>query len=618
MQHTMNQKRAHTIEHGLARAERLFTRGTQASTSYTRWRLTIFFTAFVICLALYKSEWFHTGNLTLLGFLILFITVTYFHGRLKRQLHRLQRWQHIKRSNLARLRLDWPRIPSRNFSVQDNHPYANDLDITGPHSLLQLLDTTFSLPGQHRLDQWLLEQNEQHLRFAEWTDRQSLIKEMAQLPLLRDRMRLEARLISNQPLDGNRIHEALQHGVDVPHLAIRFFASSTLCLLTIVLGVFAAHGSIAGYWVLSFGLYVMLYFSTAGSIAPLFGRVLDLHHELEKLVAVFRLLENRRFTHHPQLAHLCTPLTTKEGRPTALTRQLARMCSGLSIKAHPLVHMLINAILPWDIGFAYRLQKTCEQAKTTLPFWMEQLATVDAASALGTFAYLNPEYVWPIREQPSSRQADTGFTAKYIGHPLINAHRRVPNSLGFRELGQVLLVTGSNMSGKSTFLRTIGINICLAQAGAPVCAQYFSWTWLRLFCCIRVTDSLAEGLSYFYAEVKRLKIVLDAVNERDGHSVLFLIDEIYKGTNNRERLGGSQAFIQALQKGYGLGLLSTHDLELAQLETNGSRVSNVHFQETVEKGKLRFDYQLRPGPCPTTNALRIMEQEGLPIPEDRE
>jgi len=615
MKNTMNHKRTHTIEQGIAKAERLLIAGTQASTFFTRWRLVIFFTAFVTCLVLYKSEWFHTGNLALLGFFILFITVTYFHGRLKSRIHRLQRWKEIKHSNLARLRLDWSSIPTRDFIAAANHPYANDLDIIGTQSLLQLLDTTFSLPGQHRLGEWLLDENDQPLTFSDWTARQSLVKEISQLPLLRDRMRLEARLVSEHPLDANRIHEALKLGVTIPHLSLRLFASIALCLSTVVLGILAANGNISGYWVLSFGLYVILYFYTAGHIAPVFGRVLDLHHELEKLVAVFRLLENHRFVHQPQLAQLCSPMTTKEDKPTVLTQQLARICSGLSVKAHPLIHMIINAIIPWDLSFTYRLQKTCKHLQTTLPRWMDQLATLDAASSLGTFAYLNPDYVWPIREEPSSRQADTGFTAKNMGHPLISTQQRVANSLGFRELGQVLLVTGSNMSGKSTFLRTIGINICLAQSGAPVCAQSFSWTWLRLLCCIRVTDSLAEGLSYFYAEVKRLKLVLDAVNERDGHAVLFLIDEIYKGTNNRERLGGSQAFIQALQKGYGLGLLSTHDLELAQLETNGSRVSNVHFQETVEQGKLQFDYQLRPGPCPTTNALRIMEQEGLPIPK---
>ncbi len=612
------QKRKRTIEHGIALAERFLMMGAKASKAFTRWRLTIFLIAFFTCLALYKASWFHTGNLALLGFLLLFLTVTYFHSALKSRLHRLVLWKQIKETNLARLQLDWQDIPNHDYPTPDGHPYANDLDIVGSQSLFQLLDTTISFPGQQRLAQWILQQHEAPLGFTDWAQRQALVKEVAQLHLLRDRITLEAQLVSRTPLDGDRIQQVLTHGVRVPQLKLRLFVAITLCLCTMVLGLLAAGVGIPGYWIFPFGLYVMLYFMSSGYVAPVFGRVLDLHHELEKLVAVLRRVESRHFTNTPQLSELCQPLLTDGQRPTVLIRQLAQVCSGLSVKAHPLIHILLNALMPWDLSFAYRLDQTCERLQAKLPRWMESLSILDASNALGTFAYLNPDYTWPTREQPSSPQADTGFTAKTLGHPLIHAEKRVRNNLGFHELGQVLLVTGSNMSGKSTFLRTIGINICLAQAGGPVCAEQFSWTWLRLYCCIRVTDSLAEGLSYFYAEVKRLKVVLDAVTDKGGHPVLFLIDEIYKGTNNRERLGGSEAFIQSLQKGNGLGLLTTHDLELAQLETNGSHVSNVHFQETVDEGKLRFDYQLKPGPCPTTNALRIMAQEGLPIPKIEE
>ena len=170
------------------------------------------------------------------------------------------------------------------------------------------------------------------------------------------------------------------------------------------------------------------------------------------------------------------------------------------------------------------------------------------------------------------------------------------------------------MSGKSTFLRTLGINLCLAQAGAPVCAGLFEWSWVRLATCIRVDDSLEAGLSFFYAEVKRLKSLLDETTDRSRTPVLFLIDEIFKGTNNRERLVGSRSYISALSQGHGFGLVSTHDLELTDLDKTVPRLRNVHFQETVVAGALHFDYKLKPGPCLTTNALRIMEMEGLPVP----
>ncbi len=196
---------------------------------------------------------------------------------------------------------------------------------------------------------------------------------------------------------------------------------------------------------------------------------------------------------------------------------------------------------------------------------------------------------------------------------MIPIQKRIANDLTLEGVGHLWVVTGSNMSGKSTFLRTIGINVCLAQAGGPVCASAFSWTWVRLACCIRIDDSLDAGLSFFYAEVKQLKRLLDAAQDRRAAPVLFLIDEIFKGTNNRERLIGSRAYLRSLVASHGFGLVTTHDLELADLDRELPTVQNRHFQETVSEGRLSFDYRLRLGPCPTTNALRIMQLEGLPI-----
>ena len=243
------------------------------------------------------------------------------------------------------------------------------------------------------------------------------------------------------------------------------------------------------------------------------------------------------------------------------------------------------------------------------------MATIDATMTLGTFAYLNPDYVWP-KQQESPANEEMGIVTTEVGHPLLAHEQRVRNNFSLQGIGQLFLVTGSNMSGKSTFLRTIGINVCLAQAGSPVCAKSWEWSWMRIHSCLRVGDSLEEGLSYFYAEVKRLKRILLAASNQESHPVLFLIDEIFKGTNNRERLLGSEAFIRELTTGNGLGLVTTHDLELARLENELHCMTNVHFQETVGEKELRFDYQIRRGPCPTTNALRIMAMEGLPMPKE--
>ncbi len=215
-------------------------------------------------------------------------------------------------------------------------------------------------------------------------------------------------------------------------------------------------------------------------------------------------------------------------------------------------------------------------------------------------------------ETATGAAASACFRAQGLGHPLLPAERKVVNDFALQQTGQMVIITGSNMSGKSTFLRTLGVNLCLAYAGAPVNARRLQTGLFRLFTCIRVNDSVTEGYSYFYAEVRRLKALLNAL-QQEGYPLFFLIDEIFKGTNNRERLIGSRSYLHALVGKRCLGAVSTHDLELVRLADELPGVANYHFREEVRGGEMVFDYILRPGPCPTTNALKIMQQEGLPI-----
>jgi DNA mismatch repair ATPase MutS len=239
-----------------------------------------------------------------------------------------------------------------------------------------------------------------------------------------------------------------------------------------------------------------------------------------------------------------------------------------------------------------------------LDVWYE----LEALCSLATFAYLNPEFVFPTIEP--------GYivSARQIGHPLIAADERICNDFALDTLGEVVIVTGSNMSGKSTFLRTLGVNLILAYAGGVVSAQELRVGLFRPFTCIKVSDSVVDGFSYLYAEVRRLKALLTALQDDENERPLFfLIDEIFRGTNNQERLIGSRSYIRALVGGNGVGLISTHDLELIKLADEFSQISNYHFREEVINGKMAFDYQLRTGPSPTTNALKIMKLEGLPV-----
>jgi hypothetical protein len=438
--------------------------------------------------------------------------------------------------------------------------------------------------------------------------------------LLRDRVVLETLVIDRRDIDGGALLSMLRSRAGYPGLMSLLSVETVLALSTLVLLIAGSLAGLPDYWMASFALYAFIYLMIRGRTTDVFNQAVALHGQLEKVAAVFRHFERRSFTMTPALAHLCAALREEADKPSRSLAHAASLLHRLSIKAHPLVHYFANALGPWDLYYTSRLHALQDRIAQVAPTWFDLLAEFEAASALANLAYLHPAYCWPTPiagDRPAAATAvEPAIMGSELSHPLIPSASRVANDLALEGHGRILLVTGSNMSGKSTFLRTVGVNLCLAQAGGPVCATRYRWTWAQPACCIRVDDSLETGLSFFYAEVKRLKLILSAAEQEDGPTVLFLIDEVFRGTNNRERLLGARAFIAALAQSRGFGLVTTHDLELTELEQQIDRLSNMHFQETVEQGRLAFDYKLRPGPCPTTNALRIMALEGLPTPSE--
>ncbi|MGE3153020.1 MAG: hypothetical protein AB7G48_07715 [Nitrospiraceae bacterium] len=600
--------RERTLRRLIAAADRQITGRQELSRKLTTARFILFLAGIALCVTLFKLGWYLAGNTALALLVLGFIAVAAYHNRLEQRMHRWRLWRAIKRTHLARLHLDWSAIPRKEHEPPADHPYAKDLDLLGAHSLLHLLDTTVSSNGRERLTSWLLAPSQDRSR---WATRQRLARELSRLTLYRDRLVLEGLLVGEQEIDGRRLQAILLTPAGWPTLPVLLTIQAMLSVGTIGLLAASLAGWLPGYWLLTFGLYAFLFLSIERS-QQAFEHALSLQVELDKLGAVLAYLERRARDKSSALGELCASLIRADRSPSRHLRQAARIVSGLSVRSNPLAHIFVNLPGPWDLYFIWRLQRLQTRIADHLPKWLDILAEVEATSACASFAYLHPSYTWPTLAAGEHEPGPT-LEAIRLGHPLIPANQRMSNDATLQGRGELWLVTGSNMSGKSTFLRTIGINVCLAQAGAPVCAERFGWSWVRLYCCIRVEDSIEQGLSHFYAEVKRLKLILEAARDRSAAPILFLIDEIFRGTNNRERLIGSRAYIQALASHNGFGLVTTHDLELAELETVISTLRNVHFQETIEDGALSFDYVLRPGPCPTTNALRIMAMEGLPV-----
>jgi len=583
------------------RVERLKNEGERL----TRWRqATVLLTGLVVAATVSFHEALGGWVLALgLGFFAAQVVV---HRRLSAALRRNRQWLEIKAQHRARLLLDWEHLPETLTSAPPDHPFARDLDLFGPRSLQRLLDVAVSRGGSLRLQRWLSKVEPQ---LEPLLQRQQQVQELTSATLFRDKLRLRALLAGGQGWDGERLIAWLQRQSKAPSLRLLLSVLSALAALDAGLFALQLVQGGGGYVLLSLLVYASVYLLNLGKISPALSEAATLEQTLQQFADGFGYLERYGYRRRPRLAQLCVPFLDAQHRPSSQLRRVGRVVSALGVRANPLVWLLLNLVVPWDLYFYRRLNRCKATLNRDAPRWFETWYELEALCSLANFADLNPQYAFPELGLAPSPVVDVAE----MGHPLIPKTHKVCNDFRIDTLGSIVIITGSNMAGKSTFLRTVGINLCLAYAGAPVNARRMRVGLLRLFTCIQLNDSLADGFSYFYAEVRRLKRLLVELEESHDLALLFLIDEIFRGTNNRERLLGSRAYVRALVGQNGVGLISTHDLELAQLQAASELISNVHFKESVEDGKMRFDYTLNPGPCPTTNALTIMRLEGLPV-----
>lgn len=607
------QIRLEALERQIERLRRRLAILEERGNRYGWMRVGIFFGGILLSVLTYfVVGWWLCFSLAALAILI-FCIVVYFHQQITRSITRHSLWMHIKTTEVARMQLDWSGIPvdPANESSAE-HPFEIDLDIVGKHSLHRLLNTAATYEGSQRLLEWLRATTPD---LAAIQRRQELVRELAGMPVFRDRLLMKSILIARsktETWEGKKLLRWLEEHRNTAPLLPLLFVSLAFSVFTITLFILNLLGFLPAYWVIVLMLSILFLFNTKKQRGDLFEDAHYLNDAFARLSTVFAFLEGYRYGAHGSVKSLCAPFFTRqEQRPSRLLNSIARIAWAATLQKNMLVWVIVNALVPWDFYIAYRFHHDKERIAGRLPCWLDTWFELEALNSLAAFAYLNPDYTLP-EMAVASQENRSVFQARDLGHPLIPRAQKVVNDFSMRA-GEIDIITGSNMSGKSTFLRTLGINLCLAYAGGPVNASLFSTGLFRLYSCIRVSDSVTEGFSYFYAEVKRLRALLDELGMDSSLPLFILIDEIFKGTNNRERLIGSESYISALVGKNCLGAISTHDLELVKLADRLSDIRNYHFREEVINGQMVFDYILREGPCPTTNALKIMRMEGLPV-----
>jgi len=509
---------------------------------------------------------------------------------------------------VARLSQQWKGlgIDGKEFLPAD-HVYASDLDLFGSGSLFELLCTARTGIGRATLATWLLAPAES----GEAIERQKAVAE------LRDDLDLREAWASAGGAGSDRVGPStVRDWADAPALSFPFFGRALAIVLPIcllVLLILPRSGILGPSWFYAIAVPVGLELLLAATFlrkSRLVAANLVLpSFELGLLAPLLERLETERFQ-CPLLKSLQSRLTCLSARPSKQIRILGAWVGLLDLRQSE-YFALPAALVLWGTNVAIQIERWRQRNRKGLTHWLESLGQFEALLCMARYHYENPAHTFAILRP----QSTPFFVAESLGHPLLDHSTCVRTDLRLdAQATQLIMVSGSNMSGKSTLLRSVGINAVLAAAGAPVCAARLEISPMQIGCSISVHDSLAQGKSRFQAEVERLKWILDL--SRSGN-LLFLLDEVLGGTNSRDRYLGARAVIEQLIRNTALGLVTTHDLALTEMvKTFDGKSINVHFEEYYEDGEMRFDYRMRSGVLTRTNGWNVMAALGI-VPESR-
>ena len=522
-----------------------------------------------------------------------FILLAIQHERVSRDQDRTRRAIDFHAAAIRRATNDWMGKGNAGERFRDPaHPYAEDLDLFGRGSLFELIARTRTAEGERTLADWL----RAAAPMDEVRARQIAVAELAGRVPLRETYALAGDDLTSQVEAASIQAWAARPPVEFfagSRVALAFFvAVEILALVAWLFGFMPVH-----YFLLLAGGTLLLSFAFHAKVQRVSEGLHQSAHDLALFGELAAAVEREQFT-SPLLVRIHAQLS---GAAQA-TRQLQRLVELLDSSRNQFFGV-IALLLLWAPQVSMALEAWRRKHGRQAHLWIAALGEFEALLSLSAFSF----------EHPEARQAELlprgkSLRGTGIAHPLLPATQAVPNDASLHEAAPILIVSGSNMSGKSTLLRAIGLNTVLAWAGAPVCCQTLSVSPLQVAASLRIVDSLGEGRSRFFAEILRLRQILTLSSERP---VLFLLDEVLSGTNSHDRRVGAEAIIRQLLSNGAIGLITTHDLALTAMALNGAR--NVHFADDYIGGQLSFDYRMKDGPVQRSNAIPLMRSIGLDV-----
>jgi len=547
--------------------------------------------------------WGWNGWLTVLPslfFLVLFFVLVKKNVQFERQKKKFEALKKITEDELLALKHQFSHFESGQEFLNPAHFNSYDLDLFGEGSVFQFINRTSTLSGKQRLAEWL---QSPPLNKTEIEQRQEAVRELSALPNWRLHFLANGHLFIETSELNEEIKRWSETKLELNRPAAVRTSVIVIPLLTILATVPAFMG-ISNLWIalMVFIQWGILWFSRkrVAQYFEFFGRKSEL---LGKYMQLLEFIEEREFQ-SPFLLELQKKVW-KPDKASHIFLQLKKLVGHFEYRQNIVINLVFNSLFLWDVRCVYKLWNWHRHNRKKLAAWLEVIAEKDALISLANLAYNHPEFVYP-------KIHDGGFTlqAKQLGHPLLAAGKRVNNDFSINGWGKVLIVTGANMAGKSTFLRTVGVNLILGHTGAPVCAETLVFSPVKVYTNMRTTDSLLKDESYFFAELKRIKTVLDRLE--NGEKIFVILDEMLKGTNSVDKLNGSRELIRKLLELKAVALIATHDLKISEMEEEYPQmVFNKCFEIKLENDDMVFDYLLTNGVTKTMNATFLMKKMGI-------
>lgn len=540
-----------------------------------------------------------------LTFLPLFILVK-IHNRFFIRKEWLETQARIIQEELQALSGDYSSFEDGKEYVNPEHPYSFDLDIFGRRSLFQSINRTCTFFGKNRLAKWL--QNHLHEKTS-IEKRQEMVREISEHTLFREQFRVAGLVHHGQSSDGEKIQAWSQSPAQYLHAGwVKAFIWGVPVINSLLLITSLAGWTSFSWLGLSFGIFLVLsfgIFKRATYIQETYGKQLKSLNGYARLIALAKA-ENWKSA---GMQELMERFNLNGQSPIQALQQLSKELDRLDLRNNQFLYVLLEGSIFFQLQEIVRIERWKVRYGQHISEWLETVGELDALCSLGTFAYNHPQYTYPeLTEKPFC------FLATQMGHPLMPASQCVKNDATIPSRPFFLIITGANMAGKSTYLRTIGVNYLLACIGAPVCCERLKLYPNQLITSLRTSDSLSDNESYFFAELKRLKRIIDLLNQ--GQQLFIILDEILKGTNSMDKQKGSFDLIRQFMQLKANGIIATHDLLLGSLiKQFPEEIRNYCFEADIKENELTFSYKLREGVAQNMNACFLMKKMGIILQE---